>query len=255
MSFTALKKLDRQARQFVDNTVFEKVDSDKTKKSARNSMKKIIVSLTSKVSELSSVLKVEKLIKSTIKEMNYLNDNYLNEKRIETLINRLEDHLYSFLDDYKSKMFDSDLDLSLSESSESDRSSSDSETNSESNSESDSNSESRSESDSDLSDERSESRRTSYSESSSESDELSSESDSDFDIKEDYNKIKDMDYFTCTESDCSCGNVFECDCSESDCSCDEDDNIISHKKLKQLKKYNRKYNKNLKDKEIDIEME
>lgn len=244
MSFTALKKLDRQARQFVDNTVFEKVDSDKTKKSVRNSMKKIIVSLTSKVSELSSVLKVEKLIKSTIKEMNYLNDNYLNEKRIETLINRLEDHLYSFLDDYKSKMFDSDLDLSLSESSESDRSSSDSE----SNSESDSNSESRSESDSDLSE-------RSYSESSSESDELSSESDSDFDIKEDYNKIKDMDYFTCTESDCSCNDVFECDCSESECSCDEDDNMISHKKLKQLKKYNRKYNKNLKDKEIDIEIE
>ena len=244
MSFTALKKLDRQARQFVDNTVFEKVDSDKTKKSARNSMKKIIVSLTSKVSELSSVLKVEKLIKSTIKEMNYLNDNYLNEKRIETLINRLEDHLYSFLDDYKSKMFDSDLDLSLSESSDSDRSSSDSE----SNSESDSNSESRSESDSDLSE-------RSYSESSSESDELSSESDSDFDIKEDYNKIKDMGYFTCTESDCSCNSIFECDCSESDCSCDEDDNMISRKKMKQLRKYNRKYNKNLKDKEIDIEME
>jgi len=238
MSFTALKKLDRQARQFVDNTVFEKVDSDKTKKSARNSMKKIIVSLTSKVSELSSVLKVEKLIKSTIKEMNYLNDNYLNEKRIETLINRLEDHLYSFLDDYKSKMFDSDLDLSLSESSESDRSSSDSDSNSESNSDSDSNSESRSESDSDLSE-------RSYSESSSESDDLSSESDSDFDIKEDYNKIKDMGYFTCTESDCSCGNVFECNCSESDCSCDEDDNMISRKKLKQLRKYNRKYNKNL----------
>ncbi len=52
-------------------------------------------------------------------------------------------------------------------------------------------------------------------------------------------KLKEMDYFTCSESDCSCNDVFLCGCSESDCSCSESDNEIDEKTVKRLRKLNR----------------
>jgi hypothetical protein len=52
-------------------------------------------------------------------------------------------------------------------------------------------------------------------------------------------KLKEMDYFTCSESDCSCNDVFLCDCSESECSCSESDNEIDEKTVKRLRKLNR----------------
>lgn len=52
-------------------------------------------------------------------------------------------------------------------------------------------------------------------------------------------KLKKLDYFTCSESDCSCNDVFVCGCSDSDCSCSDSDNEIDEKTIKRLRKLNR----------------
>ena len=52
-------------------------------------------------------------------------------------------------------------------------------------------------------------------------------------------ELKEMDYFTCSDSDCSCNDVFLCGCSASDCSCSDSDNEIDEKTVKRLRKLNR----------------
>ena len=55
-------------------------------------------------------------------------------------------------------------------------------------------------------------------------------------------ELKEVGYFTCTDSECSCQEVEEdCNCSESECSCDEE--YIDEDLLKELQKANRKLEK------------
>lgn len=213
-----LNNFNRQLSNISENSIFDKIDSTKTKSKARKSIRQLIANLSSKISEISSIRRIEDLIERTFEKLYYINDEILNEKKIDLLINKLRNQCDNFLDEFKEKTFESDLsELELEFESESD-----------------------SESDSDLDDDSSD-------DSESESDYSSSESESDdeFDVKENYNRLQELGYFTCDESECSCTDVFECECSESDCSCDEEDNLMSKKKLTQLKKFNKKFNKKI----------
>ena len=68
------------------------------------------------------------------------------------------------------------------------------------------------------------------------SDDSSDDSGKDMD---ELKQLKKDGYFTCSDSECSCNDVFECEHSESDCSCSDEDNLIDDKKLKRLRKLNR----------------
>lgn len=68
------------------------------------------------------------------------------------------------------------------------------------------------------------------------SDDSSDDSGKDMD---ELKQLKKDGYFTCSDSSCSCNDVFECEHSESDCSCSDEDNLIDDKKLKRLRKLNR----------------
>ena len=228
-----LNNFNRQLSNISENSIFDKIDSNKNKSKARKSIRQLISNLSSKISEISSVRRIEDLIEHTFEKLYYINDEILNEKKIDLLINKLRNQCDNFLDDFKEKTFDSDLSELELEFESDERSSSEQSD--------DSDSDSDSESDSDLSSDSDESE-SEYS-SSEQSDE--SESDDEFDVKENYNKLQELGYFTCNESDCSCTDVFECQCSESDCSCDEEDNLMSRKKLTQLKKFNKKFNKKI----------
>lgn len=66
-----------------------------------------------------------------------------------------------------------------------------------------------------------------------------SSDDSDVSDMEELKQLKKDGYFTCSDSECSCNDVFECDHSESDCSCDEEDNLMDMETLKRLRKLNK----------------
>ena len=68
------------------------------------------------------------------------------------------------------------------------------------------------------------------------SDDSSDDSGKDMD---ELKQLKKDGYFTCSDSSCSCNDVFECEHSESDCSCSDEDNLIDDKKLKRLRKLNK----------------
>ena len=75
-----LNNFNRQLSNISENSIFDKIDSNKNKSKARKSIRQLITNLSSKISEISSVRRIEDLIEHTFEKLYYINDEILNEK-------------------------------------------------------------------------------------------------------------------------------------------------------------------------------
>ena len=198
---SAFTKFGEQLTSIKDNAAFSKVDDDSQSKKERKAIKNILVCISS-VKNMTDINDIKKFIAKQVAEMKYKNTAYLSDdKGINRLIERVQLHANKFVDLY-CKSVDKEAKKEAKKVVK-----------------------------------KTTPKGTRKTTKSSSSDDSSD--DSDVSDMEELKQLQEDNYFTCSDSECSCNDVFECDHSESDCSCDEEDNLMDMETLKRLRKLNK----------------